>query len=70
MLIPHTIDEICKKNNLSFAQNRSLFYKSELYKMLIDDDTKLWHLSAQALSMLFISEQTTGKFQIFEESCA
>ena len=45
-----------------------MFYSSELYSRLEEEETKLWHLSAQALFDLFQEELDTGKITYPEET--
>jgi hypothetical protein len=45
-----------------------MFYASELYKGLEDEQTKLWHLRANALVEMFGEEQKTGKITYPEEA--
>jgi hypothetical protein len=44
-----------------------LLYTSELYSKLEDEQTKLWHLSAETLYDLLDEELTTGKITYPEE---
>jgi hypothetical protein len=44
-----------------------LLYTSDLYSKLEDEQTKLWHLSAETLYDLLDEELTTGKITYPEE---
>ena len=60
ILIPGIIEEIISNDNVSESEAIMSFYNSELYSVLEDDETKLWHLSAKALYELYKQEKTTG----------
>jgi len=45
-----------------------MFYSSELYKGLEEEETKLWHLSAHALFEMYQEELETGKITYPEEA--
>ena len=42
----------------------SLLYSSQLYKMLVNEELKLWHLSAQKLYDMLLREKKTGKLEL------
>jgi len=56
MLVPMIIQTIIEKMNLSVIDAIKLFYLSELYKKLENENTKLWHLSPLALYELLEME--------------
>lgn len=43
------------------------FYKSDLYALLEEEDTKLWHFSPLTLFNMFDEEKKNGAFEIPEE---
>lgn len=43
------------------------FYRSELYAMLSDPRTGLWHLSARTLASMYAQELTDGSVEVPEE---
>jgi len=45
-----------------------MFYSSDLYKGLEEEETKLWHLSAHALFEMYQEELETGKITYPEEA--
>jgi hypothetical protein len=45
-----------------------MFYSSELYQGLEEEETKLWHLSAHALFEMFQEELETGIITYPEEA--
>jgi hypothetical protein len=67
ILIPQVITLIMGEYKISEAQATEFFYSSELYSVLEDEPTKLWHLSPHALFDLFQEEQHTGKITYPEE---
>ena len=42
------------------------FYSSEVYALLEQEETKLWHFSPLALFSLFDEEKKTGSFELPE----
>jgi hypothetical protein len=67
LLIPAIIKMIIENRNISNIEATELFYNSELYAMLENESSKLWHLSALTLYELFEEEQTTGIINYPEE---
>lgn len=43
------------------------FYASQVYSLLEQEDTKLWHFSALTIFNMFDEEKQTGSFTIPEE---
>ena len=43
------------------------FYNSEVYALLEQEETKLWHFSPLTLFHMFGEEQKTGRFTLPEE---
>ncbi len=43
------------------------FYESELYALLEQEETKLWHFSPLTLFNMFDEEKKTGSFEFPEE---
>lgn len=43
------------------------FYASQVYALLEQEETKLWHFSPLTLFHLFDEEQKTGRFELPEE---
>ena len=69
MIAEKIIGLIIEKNNIDDEEKATeLFYKSELYAQLEDEQTKLWHLSHLALFEMFCEEQKTGKITYPEEA--
>ena len=70
LIVPQIIEIILKDKDNDAAEETAteLFYKSELYAQLEDEQTKLWHLSPLALFEMYREEQTTGKITYPEEA--
>lgn len=48
-----------ERENLKFEEALEYLYKSKLYGALVDESTKIWHLSAEKLyEMLSFEKQT------------
>jgi hypothetical protein len=68
LISPQVIGMIADKNQIDEEKATDMFYTSELYAQLEDEQTKLWHLSPLALFDLFVEEQETGKITYPEEA--
>ena len=60
-LVPQILEKIINEYKVDEEKSAEMFYSSELYKRLEEEETKLWHLSAFALFEMFQEELTTGK---------
>jgi hypothetical protein len=67
ILNPAVIKLIMDNKNISNIEATKLFYNSDLYEMLENEATKLWHLSSVTLYELFEEEIATGKINYPEE---
>lgn len=67
-LIPQVLSLIMKEFDVNDEKAAEMFYNSELYQGLEEEETKLWHLSAHALFDLFQEELKTGKITYPEEA--
>ena len=69
-LFPFIITALIKKiiefNKISEAEAFNRLYNSMLYSYLEDEETKVWHYSADKLFLLFDEEITTGSLQLPE----
>ena len=45
----------------------NVFYNSEVYALLEQEETKLWHFSPLTLFNMFDEEQKTGRFTLPED---
>jgi len=65
-LIPHKITGIIsliiENKKIDFFESLCYLYQSELHGYLIDETTKLWHLSPNKLFDLLEDEKKKGKF--------
>jgi len=60
------INKIIEQKNVPQDEALSRFYKSRLYVLLDDEQTKVWHYSTEKLYHLFEEEMNTGKFELPE----
>ncbi|MDR3288739.1 MAG: hypothetical protein LBT22_04865 [Peptococcaceae bacterium] len=67
-LVPQILSLIIEEYKVNDKKAAEMLYASELYKGLEDEQTKLWHLSANALFEMFDEEQKTGKITYPEEA--
>jgi len=68
LIAPQIIALIVEKKHLDEEKATEMFYTSELYSQLEDEQTKLWHLSPLALFEMFCEEKETGKITYPEEA--
>ena len=57
---------IAEKEKISGVEALHRLYSSQLYALLEQEDTKLWHYSTHMLYSLFLQEQETGTIQFPE----
>ena len=67
-LVPQILDLIMSEYNVSDEKATEMFYSSELYRGLEEEETKLWHLSAHALFEMYQEELETGVITYPEEA--
>ena len=58
---------IVERRKVDYKDAVKLLYTSTLYSKLEQEDTKLWHLSAETLYALLDEELTTGKITFPKE---
>ncbi len=68
LLVPQIIQLMIDNSKIDEEKATELLYTSELYAKLEDEETKLWHLSANALYEMFKEEQKTGTITYPEEA--
>jgi hypothetical protein len=68
LLIPLIIKEIVKQRDIPQEEAFVLLYSSKLYKLIEDEETKLWHLSPLTLFNLLAEELETGKISFPQEA--
>ncbi|MCL1893951.1 MAG: hypothetical protein FWG02_06940 [Holophagaceae bacterium] len=66
-ITPGIIQLLMDKRNISVDSASSLLYNSKLYKLLEDEETKLWHLSYPILFDMLEEELSSGKITFPEE---
>lgn len=66
-LVPQVIRLITENYSYDEMTAANEFYGSDLYALLEQEDTKLWHFSPLTLFNMFDEEQKTGSFEIPEE---
>lgn len=59
--IKDLISLIMETKNLDFEDALNYLYQSELYTLLSDEETKLWHLSSEKLFDILEIEKKTKK---------
>ena len=67
VLVPQIVRLIQEKNTVDEIAASDMFYRSEVYALLEQEKTKLWHFSPLTLYTMFAEEQQTGAFEIPEE---
>jgi len=68
LLVPQILRQIQDREEMTSQEAATLLYDSELYAMLEQEDSKLWHLSAPMLYDLLEEELTTGHITYPEEA--
>jgi hypothetical protein len=67
VITPGIIDLLMEKRGLTIEQASEVLYGSQVYKILEDEETKLWRLSFTVLYDLLDEEIETGKITFPEE---
>ena len=67
-LVPQILELVINEYKVSDEKAAEMFYSSELYRGLEEEETKLWHLSAHALFEMYQEELETGKITYPEEA--
>lgn len=68
LIVPRLAQMIISGQNISEKEAFTLLYRSELYKQLELEETKLWHLSVPTLYEMWQEEQRTGQITYPEEA--
>ena len=68
LLVPQVIHLIVQNTQLDEVTASQLFYASHVYELLEQEDTKLWHLSPNALFNMYHEEASTGHISFPEEA--
>ena len=67
IIIPSIVQLIMDNRKLAIIEATKLFYNSEIYAMLENEASKLWHLSPLTLYELLEEELETGTINYPEE---
>ena len=67
ILVPQVLRLITENYAYDEMTAANEFYSSDLYALLEQEDTKLWHFSPLTLFNMFDEEKKTGSFTIPEE---
>ena len=68
LLVPQVIHLITENYPYDEVTASKEFYDSDIYSLLDQEDTKLWHLSPLTLFHMFDEEKKTGKITFPEEA--
>ena len=60
LIVPKVIGFIVEHHKLDEMTASKLFYESEVYALVEQEDTKLWHLSPLTLFNMYCEEVETG----------
>ena len=60
LIVPKVIGLITQESGLDEVTATRAFYESEVYSLLEQEDTKLWHLSPLTLFNMYDEERKTG----------
>lgn len=68
LLVPQVIHLIVQNLHCDEVTASQQFYNSHVYELLEQEDTKLWHLSPNALFQMYHEEINTGNITFPEEA--
>jgi len=66
IILTSLIQKIIERKNISHDEAFSRLYNSNLYFLLEEEESKVWHYSADKLFLLFDEEMNTGKLELPE----
>ncbi len=66
-IVPQVIDMMVKEFNMEELEATTVFYNSETYKFLSNEETKMWHFSPLTVFHIWKEEKETGKVIFPEE---
>lgn len=67
LLVPQII-HLITENGMEELHASKAFYESNVYALLEQENTKLWHYSALTLYHMFLEEQKSGQIHFPEEA--
>ena len=68
LIVPQVVQLICENDSVDEITASREFYESEVYSLLEQEDTKIWHFSPLTLYNMYDEEKRTGHFEIPEET--
>ena len=68
VLVPQILELLMNEYKVDDEKAVEMLYSSDLYKGLEEEETKLWHLSANALFEMLKEELVTGQITYPEEA--
>ena len=66
-IVPQVIDMMVKEYQMDELDATTVFYNSETYRFLSDEETKMWHFSPLTIFNIWKEEKETGKVVFPEE---
>ncbi|AEF81742.1 hypothetical protein [Leadbettera azotonutricia] len=67
IIVPAVLQQLMEKRSIGSKEAADVLYNSSLYEMLENEESKLWHLSAETLYSLLEQELNCGVIQYPEE---
>lgn len=67
LIVPQVIQRIVEKSTMDEIEAAEAFYRSRVYSLLEEEETKMWHLSPLTLYHMFEEERRTGEITFPEE---
>lgn len=67
LIVPEVVRLIAEKYSYNEVTAAEEFYRSRVYTILEQEQTKLWHFSPLTLFNMFEEEKKTGSFVVPEE---
>ena len=68
LLVPQIIQLIGENDAMNEIAASDSFYRSKVYALLEQEETKLWHFSPLTLYNMCAEEQRNGAFELPEET--
>lgn len=67
LIVPQIVSLISSRYSCDELTASDEFYRSKVYALLEQEDTKVWHFSPLTILNMFDEEKKTGEFVIPEE---
>ena len=67
LIVPEIVHLITENYPYDEVKATQEFYRTQVYALLEQEDTKLWHFSPLTLFNMFDEEKKTGSFTVPEE---